>query len=202
VCHSSGAPAQQYPFEPWREYDEVTGAPKGKSAALIGIFARFAEIVIERLNRVPDKNFLAFLDLLGAARQPPQPARVPLTFSLAAGSPVDALVPQGTQVAAPPGPGEQDPAVFETERPLVVTAAQLSSLVTLDPEQDTYGDWSGRLAAPSPFPVFQGDRAFEHEILCFIDDGHSPFANSFLKRVAVIEQGRILSHGKRILSWQ
>jgi hypothetical protein len=156
------APVTQYPFEAWREYDPLTRKPMGTSAALIGIFARFAEIVIERLNQVPEKSFLAFLDLLGAARQPPQPARVPLTFTLAAGSSVDALVPQGTQVAAPPAEGEKDPVVFETERPLVVTAAQLLSLVTIDPELDTYGDWSERLAAPSPFTVFQGERALAH----------------------------------------
>src|SRR5689334_11916406 len=56
----------------------------GISAALVKIFSRFSEIIIQRLNQVPDKNFLAFLDLLGASRLPPQPARVPLTFSLAA----------------------------------------------------------------------------------------------------------------------
>jgi hypothetical protein len=152
----------RFPFESWHEYDPITFAPLGRSAALIGSFARFSEIVIERLNRVPEKNFLAFLDLIGAARRPPQPARVPLTFVLSAGSSVDAQVPAGTQVAAPPPPGEKDPVVFETERPLVVTAAQLSSLVTLDPTQDAYGDWSERLAAPSVFAVFQGDRALEH----------------------------------------
>ena len=154
--------AQHYPFQAWREYDPASGAPLGRSAALIGVFARFGEMLIERLNQVPQKNFLAFLDLLGASRQPPQPARVPLTFLLAAGSPVDALVPAGTQVAAPPGPGEKAPVIFETERPLVVTAARLGALLTVDPEQDSYGDWSDRAAAPAPFAVFRGERAFEH----------------------------------------
>jgi hypothetical protein len=146
----------------WNEFDPVSGAATGTSAALIGIFARYAEIVIERLNQVPDKNFLAFMDLLGAARLPPQSARVPLTFTLAAGSAIDAQVPAGTQVAAPPPPGAKDPVVFETERPLVVTAVQLASLLTIDPEQDSYGDWTAHLAAPAAFPVFQGDHAFEH----------------------------------------
>jgi len=47
----------------WHEVDPVTGAPKGVSAALIGLSARFAEVLIQRLNQVPQKNFLAFLDL-------------------------------------------------------------------------------------------------------------------------------------------
>lgn len=151
-----------YAFPPWREYDS-TLKPTGVSAALIGVFARFAELVIERLNQVPDKNLRAFLDLLGAARLPPEPARVPLTFSLAAGRTEEAVVPAGTKVAATPAEGESEPVVFEVERPLVVTAAQLSSLVTLDPEQDTYTDSSSAgLAPPSPFRVFQGEHANEH----------------------------------------
>jgi hypothetical protein len=49
---------------------------------------------------VPEKNFLAFLNLIGTELLPPQPARAPLTFRLAENSPVDALVPAGTQAAA------------------------------------------------------------------------------------------------------
>jgi len=102
--------------------------PDGQSdvgQALIGILGRFAGLVIERLNRAPDKNYLAFLNLIGASPVPPRPARVPLTFHLATGSPVDAVVPAGTLAAAPPLAGDIDDVVFETERPLVVTRAQL-----------------------------------------------------------------------------
>ncbi len=159
-----------YPFVPWREYDLATLQPTGVSAALIGVFARFCELVIERLNQVPDKNFRAFLDLLGAARLPPEPARVPLTFSLAAGRTDDAVVPAGTKVAAQPAPGDTAPVIFEVEQALVVTAAQLVSLVTLDPEQDTYSDWSSRSPVTSPpFLAFQGEHAIEHVI--YVGDG-------------------------------
>jgi hypothetical protein len=148
----------------WQEFDPATGKPKGVSAALIGIFGRFAELIIQRLNQVPEKNFLAFLDLLGVSLLPPQPARVPLTFSLAAGSAVDGLVPAGTQVAAPPAEGEKEPVIFETEAELVVTAAQLAAIFTRDPAQDKYADHSAILceAAPSGIPIFQGNRRIEH----------------------------------------
>ncbi|MGK7892408.1 MAG: putative baseplate assembly protein, partial [Xenococcus sp. (in: cyanobacteria)] len=133
-------------------------------AALVHIFARFAEIIIERLNQVPDKNFLAFLDLLGASRLPPQPARVPLTFSLAAGTTVDAVVPKRTQVAAPPAEGEKDPVIFETERELVVSAAQLESIFVRDPQQDMYSDCSLIITNPELLgvPVFRGNQLIEH----------------------------------------
>ena len=95
-------------------------------AALIGIFARFGEIVIQRLNQVPDKNFLAFLDLLGvrAIRRNPRACRSPSRWHRAASS--DAVVPAGTQVAAPPAEGETEPVLFETERELPVVAATLA----------------------------------------------------------------------------
>jgi hypothetical protein len=48
--------------------------------ALIRIFGRLVTKVSDRLNQVPEKNFLAFLDLIGGQLQPPQAAKVPLTF--------------------------------------------------------------------------------------------------------------------------
>jgi baseplate J-like protein len=134
------------------------------SAALISIIARFGEIVIERLNQAPDKNFLAFLDLLGTTPLPPEPARVPLTFTVAAGSTTDAVVPAGTQAAAPAGEGETDPTVFETERELTAVAASLETLVAADAERDLIADHSVVLASPVPtgVRVFVGDQVNEH----------------------------------------
>jgi predicted phage baseplate assembly protein len=147
----------------WQELNSTTGQT-GVSAALIGIFARFSEIIIQRLNQAPQKNFLAFLDLLGVSLLPPQPARVPLTFSLAAGSAVDGLVPTGTQVAAPPAEGEKGPVIFETERELTVTAAQLDALFVRDPEQDKQADVGSIIAAAAALGehVFQGNQPIEH----------------------------------------
>ncbi|NEP73691.1 MAG: putative baseplate assembly protein [Okeania sp. SIO2G4] len=147
-----------------KEYTKKNQELKGTSAALVNIFARFAEIIIERLNQVPDKNFLAFLDLLGASRLPPQPARVPLTFSLAGGSTIDAVVLKGTQVAAPPGEGEKDPVIFETERELIVTAAKLESIFVRDPEQDLYSNHSAILTQQGAegVYVFRGNQPIEH----------------------------------------
>ena len=38
-------------------------------------------VLIERLNRAPDKNFLAFLDMIGVSLLPPIPARAPVQFA-------------------------------------------------------------------------------------------------------------------------
>jgi hypothetical protein len=148
----------------WSAIDPKSGQPEPVGAALVGIFARFGEIVIQRLNRAPDKNFLAFLDLLGVAPNPPQPARVPLTFTLAPGTTVDAVVPAGTQAAAPAGEGDQGPVIFETERELTVVAAQLQTLIAVDTECDLVADRSALLTAPTPAgaALFSGDRVNDH----------------------------------------
>jgi Baseplate J-like protein len=148
-------------------------APDGGSA-LMGVFGRFAEVVIARLNRAPDKNYLAFLNLVGAAQTPPRVARVPLTFQLATGSPVDATVPAGTLAAAPPLAGETDDVVFETEQLLVVTRSQLQAAFVSDTEADTYSDRTAEATGVfgsdgDPFAVFVGDQPSPHQLYLACD---------------------------------
>ena len=145
----------------WQPADPESGAPDQVSEALIAIVARFGEIAIQRLNQAPEKNLLAFLDLLGASRLPPEPARVPLTFTVSSGSTTDAVVPAGTQVAATAIEGEDTPVIFETGRELTAVAADLRALIAVDAERDLIADYSSLIAAPAPdgVPVFNGDRA-------------------------------------------
>ena len=139
-------------------------------SALVRVFAHLAELVIDRLNQVPEKNLLAFLDLAGLDLLPPQTARVPLTFQLAAGSTVDALVPARTPVAAIPVEGEAAPVVFETERQLVVTRSQLVAVRSREPGRDRHGDNTAATGtAGAAFPVFEGDQLIDHRIYL----GHS-----------------------------
>ena len=49
---------------------------------LIELAARLIELLAERVNRVPEKNLLAFLDLSGVERAPGVPAEAPVTFPL------------------------------------------------------------------------------------------------------------------------
>src|SRR5204863_5556732 len=79
------------------------------------IFSRYVEAVIRRLNQAPDKNKLAFFDLLGLALAPAQAARAPVVFSLAQGA-SDITAPAGTQLSATPPQNATTPLVFETER--------------------------------------------------------------------------------------
>ena len=127
--------------------------PLDAGGALIRIFSRYLELLIDRLNQVPERNYLAFLNLIGAEQKPPQPARVPLTFTLAANSPVEALVPQGTQAAAPPVDGAEAEVVFETDQDLVTSRTRLLAVFSDDPLADRYMDASGLATGAAGEPV-------------------------------------------------
>jgi hypothetical protein len=133
--------------------------------ALVHIFARMAELVTDRLNQMPDRNFLAFLDFIGLDLRPPQPARVPLTFYLAAGA-SEAVVPARTPVAAALLEGETEPVVFETERGLTLTPAELAAVFTRDPARDRYADHTAAALGgeAAGFPVFGAETPIPHRL--------------------------------------
>lgn len=156
--------AQQY--SAWR-YDPQ--APDA-GAALIEIFSYMAEQLVDGLNQVPDRNFVAFLNLIGVEPLAPRPARVPLTFTLASGV-QSARVPAGTQVAAP-DPTNGDDILFETERELSLSPATLKAVFVRDPLTDMYGDYTLQATGedPASFPVFKGHYPIEHSLLLARDD--------------------------------
>lgn len=124
--------------------------------ALLKIFSFIGEGVISRLNRAPDRNFLAFLDLLGIRLLQARPARVPVKFIVANGIEDPFLVDSRTQVSAPPTGERQQDLPFETLTPLLVIPSTLASLIAVDPELDAIykppPDFLTRELAATPLP--------------------------------------------------
>src|ERR1700682_2641106 len=86
---------------------------------LLELYAWMTEMVIYRLNKVPEKNFLTFLDLIGVRLKPPEPARVVLELTPSEGAEGELLVKKGTQVATLQA-GGADPVTFETLRDITL----------------------------------------------------------------------------------
>ncbi|WP_035845060.1 putative baseplate assembly protein [Kitasatospora azatica] len=103
--------------------------PSDLGTTLLELFAWLVEGTIYRLNRVPEKNYLAFLNLLGVTRAPATPAASQLTFTSGAG-PV--LVPTGTQAHSQADDGRR-PVVFETDEDVTVLPVNLRSAVLVGP---------------------------------------------------------------------
>ncbi|MEU4280077.1 putative baseplate assembly protein [Streptomyces tanashiensis] len=95
---------------------------------LVEAVAHMADQLVYRLNRVPEKNHLAFLDLLGVTLFPPAAARADITFRLSAPQPEPVLLPTGTEVST--GRTETEEAVvFATTADLTVVPCELTRLL-------------------------------------------------------------------------
>ena len=104
--------------------------------ALLKAFSFIAEGVINRLNRAPDRNFLAFLDMLGIRLPPATPARAPVRFLLAQGTANSVVIPKGTQVTGEAKTDPPTPLPFETLETFLAIPAKLAELFAVDPEKD------------------------------------------------------------------
>ncbi|MGH3622025.1 MAG: putative baseplate assembly protein [Sciscionella sp.] len=97
---------------------------------LIETVAYLVDQLLYRLNRVPEKNYLAFLDLLGVRLFPPSAARAEVDFWLSAPQPETVLLRAGTQVATPRTDAE-DAVLFSTVDDLPIAPSSLTRLVTV-----------------------------------------------------------------------
>jgi predicted phage baseplate assembly protein len=91
---------------------------------LIETFAYMVDQLLWRLNRVPDRTYVKFLDLLGVRLAPPNAARAPVTFWLSAPQQMPVTVPAGTLVAT--ARSESEPVVFTTLADLEIVPGALA----------------------------------------------------------------------------
>jgi hypothetical protein len=137
-------------------------ASGGAGSALLFIAARLSAVVADRLNRAPDKNELAFLDMLGVSLLPAQAARAPVAFSLRPGI-GDSRAAAATQVGATV-PGVTGPLIFETERDIALAAAPLVEVATVLPGTDQWAAHTSDYASRHPFTLFAGPQPIGHEL--------------------------------------
>src|SRR5215475_2581090 len=97
--------------------------PSDPGITILELTAWMTELILYRLNRVPEKNYLAFLDLIGVRLRSPQPAHALISFDLVSGAERQ-NIRLGTQVATPQA-ADEDTVVFETQRDLLVTGVKL-----------------------------------------------------------------------------
>ncbi len=128
--------------------------PSDPGITILELTAWMTELILYRLNRVPEKNYLAFLNLIGVRLRSPQPARALLTFDLVEGAERQ-MIREGTQVATPQA-ADEDTVTFETQRDLLVTGIKLDRCFSYFHE--TYADNSPFIGGSRPegFEAFAG----------------------------------------------
>lgn len=107
---------------------------------LVKLHAWMTETILYELNRVPDLNYVAFLNLVGVTPFPARPARAELTFTLdkldKPSDPLAVYLPKGVQVAVDDPELERE-VVFETDRSATaINAAIAIALAPAAPDTD------------------------------------------------------------------
>ncbi len=133
---------------------------------LIEAFAFMVDELFYRLNRIPDRMYLAFLDLIGVKLHPPAAASTHLTFWLSAPQPDTIRIPAGT--AASTRRTEEEEAVsFATTEELVVPPRRLLHLATQPSGESPVAQ---RIEPGSAVTAFQEHPAPGDALLFGLDD--------------------------------
>ena len=133
--------------------------------ALIELFAWVSEMVLYRVNQVPERMYVEFLNLVGIEPFPPSVARTDLTFWLSAPAVQVVRVPAGTEVST--SLADADATVFSTSAEGVVGPPQLVAAYTSDAAlvatHDVWDDLTlpGQSATCFPSdPLVEGDALY------------------------------------------
>ena len=95
-------------------------SPGDPGITLLELFAYLTDTMLYRLNRIPEKVFVQFLNTIGVRLTPPAAAGVELVFALRAARDLPTPIPRGTRVTTTrPGP------VFTTVAETTIPAGEL-----------------------------------------------------------------------------
>lgn len=119
---------------------------------LIEAFAQMVDQLIYRLNRVPERHYVKFLEMIGVTLRPPAAARGAVTFWLSAPQPQPVLVRAGSEVATP-RTDVHDPLIFTTVQNLTIVPCAFAH-AAVHPEGDNASDASAALDSGKGFAVF------------------------------------------------
>lgn len=110
--------------------------------ALIELFAWMSEMVLYRINQVPERLYVHFLNMVGIEPFPPSVARADLTFWLSAVLETPVIVSAGTEVTttASASGGGSDAVIFSTLEDLEIAPPQLRGAKTVSAADDRVTD--------------------------------------------------------------
>lgn len=149
---------------------------------LVQLFAWMTEMTIYRLNRVPDKTYIHFLNFIGEERRAARPSVAPVTFRLRADHPVE--VPAFTKVAT--RQREDLPALdFLTSQALTVHDSKVVRVMAVKggptpSVRELPFSWLGGDPSALSFAGGAGVAVFEIDPLHFGPDAYTPHQYLYL----------------------
>jgi predicted phage baseplate assembly protein len=134
---------------------------------LIETFAYVVDQVLYRLNRVPERSYITFLELMGVELFPPSAARVDVTLWLTAELEEDLVVESGTEVATRRR-RTSEAVVFTTIEDLHILRCQRVYVMTAGRDTQPF-DQSGELANERPVAAFSPTPQIDDALLIGLD---------------------------------
>jgi hypothetical protein len=104
-------------------------SPGDPGMVLLELFAYLTEIMLYRLNRIPEKAFIEFLRLIGVKLQPPGAAAVRLRFTRSAAGEAALEIPRGTRVSVTRTDSSTEPPVFVTAHTVTIARGETAAEV-------------------------------------------------------------------------
>ena len=101
---------------------------------LAQVFAWLSEMLLYRMQRVPELNYIKFLELIGIELQPARPATAEVSFAVAAAD-LRPVVPVPPRVQVSAASDDGPPLVYETARAFNAVACTLQSVQAYDGAQ-------------------------------------------------------------------
>ncbi|MEV6909253.1 putative baseplate assembly protein [Amycolatopsis sp. NPDC051071] len=120
---------------------------------LIEVFASMTEHLCYRLNRVPDRLYVKFLELLGLRMLPPTPAEAPVTFWLSTPARAPMVIRAGTRVSTTRTESEEA-IVFSTLRDLPIVPTAISAVRRTTGRGVASTDLTPAFESREEFPAF------------------------------------------------
>jgi hypothetical protein len=110
--------------ETWTDF-----SPSDPGIVLVELFAHLTELMIYRLNRVPEKAYFEYLRLIGLSMRPPAAAAVQLEFQSDKPATAPIPIPRGVRVSVNRVSGGTEPPLFTTDDPSSIEVGQQSVTV-------------------------------------------------------------------------
>ncbi|MEO8703453.1 MAG: putative baseplate assembly protein, partial [Kofleriaceae bacterium] len=176
--------------------------PSDPGITLIELAAWMTDLLIYRLNQVPDKNYVAFLNLLGIKLRAPRAAKGITRFTLVEGA-TKQRVPRGSQVSTPQAT-EEHTVTFETARDAMVSVARPDRCFSYFDE--AYSENSRYIdplpgAADGAFEIFAGAQRIER-FLYLSDPRFANTGDAALLRIFLGTPERGGRDLARLLEWE
>jgi predicted phage baseplate assembly protein len=136
---------------------------------LIETFAFMTEQLCYRLNRVPDRLYVKFLELLGLRMLPPTPAEVPITFWLSTPARSPLIIRGGTRISTTRTESE-DAVVFSTLADLPVLPTSISAVRRITGRNVASQNETTAAELGKEFPAFDDPPQLDDSLLIGLRD--------------------------------